>query len=585
MKLVLLVGSFRSVVPEGVDDPIGSQGGFVDTLAPAPYSLANAYLKAFVDSDPELRSRYEVRLLDLAEPLELEDEREELELSEADMERIVGPKPHILGFSTYCWNLDTILESSEAIRRRLPNVRIVLGGRLDAADAHELLARYPAIDAIVVGEGEIPFREILRQDGFGGIGGVYARERGEIRCGGPPRSVQVLDEIPSPWLAGLLSPLKNAVMMELSRGCLHACGYCSWNSDKKLRYFSEGRIEQELRWVVKHGHEHVTLNDSAINYDTGRLEAFVRAAHAADPSGKVKYTYNLRHDCLNDEQLRVLRELPTHMVLLGVETLTARGMSQVDRVNVDVTALHARLHALAHAVRPPVASIVLGLPEDDEAGFLETLDQLMRWTEPAADGVPAVGTVLVSLLQIYRGSKLWHRRRELGLTFEERGIPYLHQAPSWPAASLARCKLELVRRIRENPERLKAAEALALMQSRGGVPIWLSQRVLSIVLRDWPEGVEHDGWRLDRVGWMRDTGQGALLRFVWKEGGRARARITLDELSIRASRAGRYRVQLHPLPGLKAPPGALARLEKLVQAVVRGGEHRAATYLRVGPRR
>jgi len=35
-----------------------------------------------------------------------------------------------------------------------------------------------------------------------------------------------LDDIPSPWLAGIVSPVKNAMMMELSRGCRHACGYC-----------------------------------------------------------------------------------------------------------------------------------------------------------------------------------------------------------------------------------------------------------------------------------------------------------------------------------------------------------------------
>jgi radical SAM superfamily enzyme YgiQ (UPF0313 family) len=579
VNLVLLVGSFRSVVPEGSDDPIGNQGGFVDTLAPAPYSLANAYLKAFVEADGDLRARFDVRLLNLAEPLELEDDHEEVTLSSEDIDRIVALNPSIIGFSTYCWNLDAILEASVEIEARLPEVRIVLGGRTSAADAHEILTRFKSVDAVVVGEGELPFREILRSDSFAGIAGVYARSGAEIRCGGPPRSVQRLDEIPSPWLAGILSPVKNAVMMELSRGCLHACGYCSWNSDKQLRYFSTERIEKELRWVVEHGHAHVTINDSALNYDTERLEAFVRAVRSADPSGQIRFTYNIRHDALTDAQLQTLSKLPTHMVLLGVETLSERGMSQVDRAPVDVQALRARLDALSHAVRPPVASIVLGLPEDDEKSFLETLDQLMSWTEPGPDGVPTVGTVLVSLLQVYRGSKLWERREALGLSFEQRGIPYLHESPTWPAASLARCKAELVRRIRKDPERLKAAEALAMMQQRGGVPPWLSRRVLGIVLREWPEGVTHDGWLLERIGWMRDTGQGALVRFGWKDGGRARVRITLDERAVRESRPGRYRVGVHPLPGPEMPEASLARLGKLVEAVVRGGEHRAAAFL------
>ena len=70
---ILLVGWFRSIVPEAMDDLGGSQGGFVDTLAPTPYSLANACLKVFAETDPAIRGRYDIDLLNLAEPLELEE--------------------------------------------------------------------------------------------------------------------------------------------------------------------------------------------------------------------------------------------------------------------------------------------------------------------------------------------------------------------------------------------------------------------------------------------------------------------------------------------------------------------------------
>ena len=580
---VLLVGSFRSVVPEGSDSPFGSQGGFVDTLAPAPYSLANAYLKAFVEADDELRARYEVRLLDLAEPLELEDEREQVELDEHCFERIVAQRPSIIGFSAYCWNIDAVLDAADVLHGRLPGVRIVIGGRATDAEARAIMEQHAGVDAVVVGEGELPFRQLLRTGSFSNIGGVYSRDAGAtdtrpVVCGGPPQSVEVLDEIPSPWLAGLLSPPKNAMMMELSRGCLHACGYCSWNSDKRLRFFSTERIGREIRWALEQGHEHVTLNDSAINYDSKRLEAFVEVVRQADPQGHIHFTYNIRHDALTERQLCSLSRLPTHMVLLGVETLSSKGMQQVDRTTVDTDALRKHLDELSRAVKPPVVSIVLGLPEDDEAGFCETLDTLMKWTEPGSDGVPTVGTVLVSLLQVYGGSKLWHRRAELGLCFQQRGIPYLLESPSWPAASLARCKSRIAHRIRHAPDRLKAAEALVLMREQGGVSPWLSHRVLGIVLRDWPQGVEHRGWRLERVGWMRDTGQGALLRFRWRDGGEARVRLTLNERA-EAGPAGRYRTSVHPLRGGELPREALEQLRRLVEAVVRRGEHHATAFL------
>jgi radical SAM superfamily enzyme YgiQ (UPF0313 family) len=571
--VVLLVGMFRSIEPEGRDGPYGSQGGFVDNLAPAPYSLANGYLKAFVSACPDLCERYDVRLVDLAEPLEPEDEREEARLSTRDVDRILAHRPSMVAFSTYCWNVDAVLQASPEIKARSPGVRVVLGGRSTEGDVRGLLASCPAIDAAVVGEGELAFREILRRDGFEGIPGVLWRDGDHLRWGGAPRSVQVLDEIPSPLLTGVLSPARNAVMMELSRGCMHACGYCTWNSDKNLRHFSAERLGQEVAWAVRQGHQHVTLNDSAINYDTHRLRAFVDAVRRADPSGTLRFTYNVRHDVLSDEQHALLHDLPTHVALAGIETLSPRGMEAVDRQVVDVPALRDRLDGFARAVRPVVASIVLGLPGDDERTFLETLDTLLSWTEPRERG-RTVEAVLVSLLQVYRGSKLWQRREQLGLVSCEHGIPYLIESPSWSRDALAHCKAEIIRRIARDPERLKAAEALVLMREEGGLPVWLSPRVLGIVLRDWPEGREHEGWTLERVGLMRDTGQGALLRFRWAGGGRVRVR-----LLVNIAGPHHYRVSLHPLAGTTIPDKAVDRLGMLVNAVVRRGEHRAAAYL------
>jgi hypothetical protein len=136
---ILLVGLFRSIVPEGGESPFGSQGGFVDTLAPHPYSLANACLKTFAEADREVARRHSIELLDLAEPLELEDEREEVTLSPRDLERILEHEPDVLGFSGYCWNIDAIGAAAAELKKRRPALRILLGGKATAGDAEELM--------------------------------------------------------------------------------------------------------------------------------------------------------------------------------------------------------------------------------------------------------------------------------------------------------------------------------------------------------------------------------------------------------------------------------------------------------------
>jgi radical SAM superfamily enzyme YgiQ (UPF0313 family) len=583
VRRVVLVGAFRSLIPEGADGPFGSQGGFVDTLAPAPYSLANAYLKAFAESDPEVSSRFRIDLLNLSEPIDIEDDREEVVLSRADLDRILSFEPDIVAFSTYCWNIDAVASAVAWLREQRPNLRIVLGGRGTEGEAAGLLAMIPGVDALVVGEGELAFREMLRRDmrELHTIPGVIARVGEKIASGGPSAPVMELDSIPSPFQLGSLDPPLHGVMMELSRGCLHACGYCTWNANKRLRHFGPARIEADVRWALQAGHRHITVTDSALNYDTDWLRTAIDAIRRADPEGQIQFTYNIRHDCVTDEQLALLSKLPTHMVLLGIETLSAPAMAAVDRSPVDVPALRALLGAISRAIRQPVVSIVLGLPGDTEQGFRETLETLLAWTQPDQNGLQAAGTVLVSLLQVYRGSKLWERREELGLRFMERGIPYLLESPSWPADALARAKALLVSRIAEHPETLKAAEAIVLMESRGGLSPWFSRARLVTLLRDWPPGASHEGWTFQKLGVVRDTGRVVVMRFSHADGGSVRVRLQRSDRHPSA----RYALSACETAAGSPPQAAKRRLDRLLQAVLARGEQRLVLALAEQERR
>ncbi len=581
VRKALLVGAFRSMANEGDDGPFGGQGGFVDTLAPAPYSLANGYLKAFAEADPALSGRWRVELLDVVQPLDLEDEDEEVVFAEADADRILERDPDLVGFSAYCWNAGFVREAAAALRRRRPGLRIVVGGRATEGDPEGLLGDMPEVDALVVGEGELPFRELLlRGDGpWDGIRGVVSRAAdGTIRSGGSPVHVGALDTIPSPFLSGALRPARDGVMMELSRGCLHACGYCTWNAAKRLRLFGPARVEAEIRWARERGHRHVTVTDSALNYDTAGMGATVAAIRRADPEGSVRFTYNIRHDHVTPEQLEVLAGLPTHMVLLGVETLSPAGMGEVSRAAVDVEALERTLSAVAEAVRPPVVSIVLGLPGDTEDGFRRTLDTLMGWTRPRASGRPLAEAVLVSLLQVYRGSSLWRHRHALGLRVRERGIPYLIESPSWSREALARAKADLAKRMAAEPERLKAAEAVVLMESHGGASPWHTRRRVSELLGEWTAGEGRAGWALEKVGRPRDTGRGVLARFRFEQGGAVRLRFVHRREEARGGGllSAYYHLYREPVPGPRPPERACRELEEAVLAAVRRGEARLA---------
>lgn len=576
VRRAVLVGAFRSMISEGDDGPFGGQGGFADSLGPAPYSLATGYLKAFAEADPEIAARWKIDRLDLVQALELEDDTEHVALEDTHVEQILALEPDVVGFSSYCWNIDAFRDAARALKRRRPAVTILVGGRATDGEPHELLSEVAEIDAAIVGEGELAFREILRRDlDLAGIAGVVHRRGSEIVQHGPAAIVEELDSIPSPFLDGTLSPARHGVMLELGRGCRHACAYCTWNSHKRLRFFSPARIEAEIRHALAQGHRHATLIDSALNYDSAHLRALVDAIHRADPTGEMRFTYNLRHEEVTAEQLELLARLPTHMVLLGVESLSPAAMRASGRTPADAGRLRETLSAVSRAIRPPLASIVLGLPDDDVDGFVSTLETLLSWTEPREGEPPAVGAVLVSLLQVYRGSGLWKRRDELGLQFEPHGIPYLLEGGGFSVRDLARAKAHLVRRMGELPDRLKAAEAIVLMEARGGLDPWLTTKRIQELLAPWLPGSTLQGWTFVRAGILRDSGRSALLRFGWQDGGSVRVRLSVRRSSSpRTAGQGRYELGLEPV-GRPAPPTAACRkLEVMVRTILAQGERR-----------
>lgn len=578
-KRALLVGAFRSIVPEGRDGLFGSQGGFVDTLAPSPYSLANGKLKAFAEADHEVVRRWTIELLNLSEPLELEDEREEVELGEEEIDVILEREPEVVAFSAYCWNIDAVLGAAIELKARRPGLRIVIGGRGVEGTPEALLAESPAVDAFVIGEGERSFLEILKRDheSLDGIPGVIWRSGDEIRSGGEPWCVATLDHIPSPYLTGALEPALHGVMLELTRGCQNACGYCTWSAEKQLRWFGSRRIEDEVRWIRERGHRHVTLTDAAINYDTVRLAESVDAIRRADPDGEVKFTYNLRHELLDAEQLEILSRFPTHMVLLGVESLWPEAFESVDRKPPVHAALAKRLRDLARVTRPPVVSIILGLPGDSEEGFKRTVETLLDWTRPNEAGEQAVGAVLVSLLQVYRGSKLWYRRHELSLRYQERGIPYLIEGPGWSESALARSKRLLMDRMSEDSEVLKAAEAIVMSEERGGVDPWLTRRRVASLLQGWPVGTEVEGWTFERLGLLRDTGQAVSLRFSWCHGGSVRLLLKRRTSPSRSSDETRlFAIDMRTISEPAPPEDASVRLRDMVKELLLTAEERVA---------
>ena len=182
----------------------------------------------------------------------------------------------VVGFSTYIWNRAYNHVLGRELKIQNPDIFIFCGGPEPPVTDPDFFEKFPYIDVVVVQEGEISARAILEElkndkPDFTHIPGLLVNVDGKTVNTGEPERIQVLDEIPSPYLTDVFKELMAKhpevrwnVTLETNRGCPYACTFCDWGSltYNKVKMFDLHRVYQELEWVGKNGCDFISLADA-----------------------------------------------------------------------------------------------------------------------------------------------------------------------------------------------------------------------------------------------------------------------------------------------------------------------------------
>ena len=170
--------------------------------------------------------------------------------------RICGLQAHFYLYSGGAVQIATLY------RKLFPESTILVGGYMATAYWRDFLAAAPAIDGVVLGEGERTLQRVLEYTGTAGHGrlpdidGLARRQaRGELVCRpAPPDDLLGLDAMPlidpdAPPFAHLLWPPRSYI--NISRGrCPEQCAYCVANSrdinPRAFRTMSIDRILEQM---------------------------------------------------------------------------------------------------------------------------------------------------------------------------------------------------------------------------------------------------------------------------------------------------------------------------------------------------
>lgn len=386
--------------------------------SPQAVPLAAACLAAALPSS--LRDR--IHLLDLFP-----------EMGEEEMAvKILAPSPDLVAFPLYAWNRKAIVSLAKRLKEEHPRLYLVGGGPEASADPEKLLSQ-GSFDAVVRGEGEVPFRALMerlsRQEDPAGLPGVCVRTDAGSQCGPEIPQVESRAELVSPWLSGTLAPKRGeGVLWETSRGCVFNCDYCyDARGAKGLYHFPTERLAAELDLFAKAGVGQVWVLDSTFNYPPERGKELLRLIAAK--TRRLHFHFEAKADFLDRETVHLLSRLRCS-VQIGLQSARPEILRTIHR-QFDPELFIRRLHMLQAEGVTFGLDLMYGLPGDDYAGFRHSLGF-------ALDRSP--NHVEIFPLAVLPGTTLHRRREELGLRALDHPPYHVLESPGCSAADLRRCR-------------------------------------------------------------------------------------------------------------------------------------------------
>ncbi len=341
------------------------------------------------------------------------------EYLEAILPQIAAEEADIVAFSCYIWNIEQTLKLAADLKLLNPDCYVILGGPEVSYGSHELLATHGFVDCIVRGEGEETFRELLHlltetpdraisEELLTGICGISFCSGDEIVTTLKRGPINELDNIPSPFAAGVVATAKPLVYIETSRGCPFSCAFCISSLEGTVRSFSLARIKSDLEILMNSGAETIKLVDRTFNYDAARANLIWE--FILERNRTSRFHFEIAADLLTEANIALLRRVPadTFRFEIGVQSASAGTLASVGRKS-DLAKLFVNVGRLRQETKVTLhLDLVAGLPGEDLQGFVRSLESLLA-AKPHH--------IQVEPLKVLKGTAMRKIAREQGYTF------------------------------------------------------------------------------------------------------------------------------------------------------------------------
>jgi anaerobic magnesium-protoporphyrin IX monomethyl ester cyclase len=340
--------------------------------------------------------------------------------------------PDVIGISVNSFNWYRAKQIIAEVRRHFPDVRIVLGGPHPTHhDCHCLKTAH--VDAVVRGEGEVTFPELLRvwaanRDADAVAGVTWKDGEGGIHSN-PDRALvreSEIDCLPLPAYHLVPPGRYGFIPIETSRGCHFRCVFCAIPFPQGIRQFSLNRIDANLRRLASlkdRFAQGIFISDDSFSADRGRAAETLGCLREVLPDAMIGCEARIS-ELLRDGLLAEFTRSKLFMLQIGVECGYEDGLHKIKKgLNLAMIAEFAQTAATMPFRYQIYWSYIIGFPWEGPGEVVETINFAFNTARAVGSQQPQV-----NVFSPYPGSHIARYPDEYGLTPP---TPEMYDDPAW----------------------------------------------------------------------------------------------------------------------------------------------------------
>jgi len=321
-----------------------------------------------------------------------------------DLEKAIHDSPpDIMGLSNYCWSQNVSTEMFRMLKERNPYALTVWGGPnfpIDMPSQKKFLDERPEVDICVPIDGEIGFSNVVEQ-------ALKINSKEEIRekvlekpiegciSRGPDGKLQYtfsdvriknLDEIPSPYLTGLLDRFfdgKLIPMLQTNRGCPFHCTFCTDGKDEvnQVNKFSKERVRAEVFYIAERIPE-ITHSMFISDLNFGMIPGDLDTCNAImETQKKYNYPHKIISTTGKNNKERIIESIKrlngSTVLYMSVQSMDEEVLKNIRRDNISVENMMSLAPVIKEYDLLTMAEVILGLPGESYENHLDTLRKLV----------------------------------------------------------------------------------------------------------------------------------------------------------------------------------------------------------------